>query len=121
MWSDILTNQEVEYLDKIIKEVKNVDWIIPILRNIRKRGGYTKILQMPFVSDPHGRLTYPDDIKIEKFKFVYDAFKPWHDEVFFYLCMEKHDIWNRVFGWCFKNNEEFEREFAGYVITRECG
>jgi spore photoproduct lyase len=66
---------------------------------------------MEMIPDPHGRMTYPDEIKVKMFNSMYKAFKPWHNKVFFYLCMEKADIWDRVFGWHYERNEDFEREF----------
>jgi spore photoproduct lyase len=63
---------------------------------------------MDFVADPHGKLTYADEIKIEKFKKMYQFFKEWHKNVFFYLCMEKAEIWEKSFGYVYKSNEAFE-------------
>ena len=34
--------------------------------------------------------------------------KPWHESVFFYLCMEPHALWSRVFGFEYSSNAEFE-------------
>ncbi len=87
----------------------SVTFIKPVLKKIRKLGYPSKITQMPLVSDPHGKLTYPDTIKIEKFRTMYHAFAPWRDKVFFYLCMEKRSIWEKSFGWVFPDNDAFEQ------------
>ncbi|MBI1977847.1 MAG: hypothetical protein HYS55_03750 [Candidatus Omnitrophica bacterium] len=97
----------------------SVTFIKPVIQEIRKKGGETKILQMEMVRDPHGKLTYPDEIKVLTFKAMQEAFKPWQEEVFFYLCMERAEIWDRTFGWHYPTNEEFERDF-GVKTTAKC-
>ncbi|MHB2150361.1 SPL family radical SAM protein [Calditrichota bacterium LG25] len=86
----------------------SVTMIRPVIKQIRKKGFKTRILQMELVPDPHGKWTYPDEIKVQMFKTMYRAFAHWHQKVFFYLCMEKADIWLKSFGFVFQNNEEFE-------------
>ena len=88
------------------------------MRQIRNMGFKTKILQMEMVPDPHGKLTYPDDLKVEMFSEMYHAFEPWHDRVFMYLCMEKAAIWQRTFGSVFPDNETFERAFLASSMTK---
>lgn len=87
----------------------SVTFIKPVIKKIRERGLPTRILQMDFATDPHGKLTYSDEIKINKFSLMYETFKPWHDKVFFYLCMEKASLWEKSFGYVYKTNEEFEQ------------
>lgn len=89
----------------------SVTLIKPVLQEIRRRGGETKILQMERVQDHHGKLTYPDELKLRLFGTLYDAFKPWHQRVFFYLCMETASIWRGVFGHAYSTNSEFESDF----------
>ena len=72
----------------------------------------TKILQMPTALDPNGKITYPKDLKIYLYKMMYENFKKFHDKVFFYLCMETRDIWQEVFSFCYKDNEEFLQDFG---------
>lgn len=43
------------------------------------------------------------------FSTLYQAFKPWHKDVFFYLCMEDESLWQKVFGHEYPNNEAFEK------------
>ena len=64
---------------------------------------------MDFVTDPHGKLTYSDEIKIKKFRLMYETFKPWQGQVFFYLCMEKAELWEPTFGYVYQTNEDFEQ------------
>jgi len=84
----------------------------PVIKKIRELGNPTKILQMELVPDPHGKLTYPDDIKVEMFQAMHGALAPWHADVFMYLCMEKDEIWRRTWGRSYASNDEFERDFA---------
>ena len=88
-----------------------VTLIKPVIQEIRRRGGETKILQMERVADHHGKLTYPDEVKLRLFKTLHDAFAPWHRDVFFYLCMERASIWKRVLGRAYSTNAEFENDF----------
>ena len=88
-----------------------VTLIKPVVKQIRKRGGDTKILQMPLVADHHGKLTYPDHIKLQLFQHLYGAFENWHEAVFFYLCMETAAIWQKVLGQAYPTNELFEQDF----------
>jgi spore photoproduct lyase len=87
----------------------SVTFIKPVIKKIRERGLPTKILKMEFTTDPHGKLTYTDAIKVEKFSTMYETFKSWHDKVFFYLCMEKALLWEKSFGYVYETNEAFEQ------------
>jgi len=88
----------------------SVTFIKPVLKKIRKLGLPTKITQMELVTDPHGKMTYPDEIKIEKFSTMYQAFKEWHNKVFFYLCMEKASLWEKSLGFVYPDNNTFEKD-----------
>jgi spore photoproduct lyase len=90
----------------------SVTLIKPVIKKIRELGNATRIHQMEMVADPHGKLTYPDSIKIEMFAAMYEALAPWRGDVFTYLCMEKTEIWQQALGYAYPSNEEFEREFA---------
>ena len=96
----------------------SVTFIKPVIQKIRKLGHQTKTLQMDMVQDPHGKLTYPDELKIRMFKTMHRAFAPWHDRVFFYLCMEKALIWQETFGFVYEDNEEFERDFGRKTMVK---
>ena len=63
---------------------------------------------MPLV-ECDGKFSYPDDIKRELFSFAYKSFENWHNQVYFYLCMENHRLWKSVLGFEYQSNEEFER------------
>ena len=97
----------------------SVTFIKPVIKQIRRRGEPTRILQTHLVKDPHGKLTYPDDLKVEMFRTMYRALAQWRGRVFMYLCMEKPSIWDRAFGWRFASNEEFERAFAAGTLYRQ--
>ncbi len=84
-------------------------FIKPVLKQIRAREFKSKIYQIPLV-DVEGKLSYPLSTKVQMFKTSYEAFKSWHNKVFFYLCMEPHSLWKESFGYEYKNNDEFERD-----------
>jgi spore photoproduct lyase len=79
----------------------------PVLKQIRQKAKRTKILQMP-LTDAHGKFSYPPHIKKQLFGALYRAFEAWHEEVFFYLCMEEASLWREVFSYEFKDNESLE-------------
>ncbi len=78
-----------------------------VIRAIRSRRVKSKILQTRLV-DCGGKLSYPESVKLELFRFAYGALRPWHDEVFFYLCMENPRLWRPVFGYAYPSNDAFE-------------
>ena len=52
------------------------------------------------------------------FSFVWNAFQPWHDEVFFYFCMEDRQVWESVFGRCYETNDDFEKDLFNNVSNK---
>ncbi len=96
----------------------SVTLIKPVIRRIRRKGFRTKILQMEMVADPHGKWTYPDEIKVRMFRTMYQAFAPWHGKIFFYLCMEKAAIWEQSLGFVYPNNEAFEAAMLEDVFKK---
>lgn len=82
-------------------------FIKPVLKKIRMRAQNSKILQMPLI-DANGKYSYPLSLKEEMFQTLFKAFGPWHEKVFFYLCMEDESLWQKVFGKEYESNEAFE-------------
>lgn len=82
-------------------------FIKPVIKQLREREFRSKITQMPFVN-ASGKSSYPENTKVEMFKSAYESFKPWHKDVFFYLCMEEHQMWNKTFGYQYSTNNDFE-------------
>ena len=115
-------NEYQEVYEKLIlnfqaKEVALVSFgtltfIKPVIKQLREREFRSKITQMPF-EDASGKSSYPDATKVEMFKHAYESFAPWHtkssDDVFFYLCMEEHEMWKKTFGYQYSTNNDFER------------
>jgi spore photoproduct lyase len=89
----------------------SVTLIRPVVQEIRRRGGESKILQMELVPDHHGKLTYPDGVKLKLFRKLYSSLGPWQREVLFYLCMETATMWRQVLGNAYGSNAEFEQDF----------
>ncbi|MEK6658418.1 MAG: hypothetical protein AABY36_01895, partial [Campylobacterota bacterium] len=86
---------------------------------LREREFRSKITQMPFV-DASGKSSYPHATKVEMFKSAYDSFALWHKDVFFYLCMEEHEMWKEAFGYQYSTNNDFERAMLG-AYARKMG
>ncbi|MCW8894215.1 MAG: hypothetical protein OQK48_00325 [Sulfurimonas sp.] len=88
-------------------------FIKPVIKQLRDREFRSKITQMPF-EDASGKSSYPDATKQKMFKHAYESFKPWQlknkqEDVFFYLCMEEHEMWEKTFGYQYATNNDFER------------
>ena len=103
---EMFSSDEISFIS-----MGSVTMIKPVIQEIRRRGGESKILQMEMVQDHHGKLTYPDEIKVQLFEALYAAFVPWHRDVFFYLCMETAEIWQQVLGHAYPTNAHFESDF----------
>jgi len=82
-------------------------FIKPVIKQLREREFHSKITQIPH-EDASGKTSYPEATKIEMFKHAYESFKPWHSKVFFYLCMEPHELWSKTFGYQYATNNDFE-------------
>lgn len=95
-----------------------VTLIKPVVQKMRELGHPTKITRARLVADPHGKLTYADEVKIVLFKTMREAFAPWHKLVFMYLCMEKAEIWEKVFGYVYSSNDEFEKDFGLKTMSK---
>jgi len=90
-------------------------FIKPVIKQLRGREFHTKITQIPH-EDASGKTSYPDTTKVEMFKHAYKSFKPWQsgeDKVFFYLCMEEHQMWAKTFGYQYATNNDFEHAMLG--------
>ncbi|MCG8473309.1 MAG: DNA photolyase [Desulfobacterales bacterium] len=94
----------------VMVSLGTLTFIKPVLKRIRERMPESSILQMP-MEDCAGKLSYPLDIKEELFTTVYNAFpSTWKKSVFFYMCMEHIDLWERVFGREYASNDMFETD-----------
>jgi spore photoproduct lyase len=92
----------------VLASLGTLTYIKPVIKQLRSRSGlHSKILQMPMV-ESDGKLSYPQSIKEEMFRFAYQSLQIWHDDVFFYLCMENQRLWKPVFGYDFSSNQAFE-------------
>ena len=83
-----------------------------VVRFIRRSGGESRALQMPLVEDPPGKLGYPQATRLDLYQSVHQAFGPWHEKVFFLLCMESTSVWEGVFGQTLSIREQLRARFA---------
>ena len=87
-------------------------FIKPVIKQLRNREFKTKITQIPH-ENASGKTSYPESTKIDMFKSAYEAFQPWqsgNNKVFFYMCMEPHNLWDKCFGYSYATNNDFERD-----------
>jgi spore photoproduct lyase len=71
------------------------------------------------MSETAGKLSYPPEIKLELFNHAYNSFSQrWHDEVFFYLCMEDQALWQQIFGHEYSSNTEFEQAMKSHYMQK---
>ena len=82
-------------------------FIKPAIKSLRSLGIPSKVLQIP-MENAAGKFSYSMEIKEKIFSTVWNAFAPWHDNVFFYFCMEDEKLWNSVMRICYNSNDEFE-------------
>jgi spore photoproduct lyase len=92
-------------------------FIKPVLRQIRAKADKSRILQMP-LTEANGKFSYPIEIKKQMFGTLYKAFKTWHKDVFFYLCMEDESLWSSVFGFEYENNDTFENAMKNAYMNK---
>ncbi len=92
-------------------------FIKPVIKQLRAREFRTKITQIPH-EDASGKTSYPNKTKEQMFKHAYESFKPWHKEVFFYLCMEEHHMWAKTFGYQYSTNNDFENAMLGAYCNK---
>lgn len=90
-------------------------FIKPVIKKLREREFRTKITQIPH-TDASGKTSYPHATKVEMFKHAYESFAPWHQDVFFYLCMEDHAMWKQTFDYEYFTNNDFEKA----MLSRYC-
>ncbi|MDZ7263898.1 MAG: DNA photolyase [candidate division KSB1 bacterium] len=105
-------NWEEEYrkvVDKIFEHIApdHIIWIsLGALRYphqleaiIRGQHPETKIVYGELVPGLDGKLRYFKALRIEMFGKMYRWIKQHAPQVFVYLCMESHEVWQRAFGW----------------------
>lgn len=88
-----------------------------VIKKIRERSIYTKILQMDMI-DAEGKLSYSLDVKKEMFKELYSSLSDWHNKVYFYLCMEDKSLWSDVFGHEYESNDAFEQDMISSYFSK---
>lgn len=66
---------------------------------IRAQHPASKIVYGELVPGLDGKLRYFKALRIEMFGKMYRWIKQHAPDVFIYLCMESHEVWQRAFGW----------------------
>ncbi len=110
--------QNFDAKEILFVSIGTLTFIKPVIAAIRKRGGTSKVLQMPFTKDPHSKLSYPLTTKYKLYKQLYKSLASIREKVFMYLCMEEAFIWKEVFGYHYTNNEELEELLAQEIRAK---
>ena len=76
----------------------------------------TKVLQIPWAVCG-SKYSYPLETKREMFKQAYQFFQPWHQKVYFYLCMEDASL-SPLVGHAYQSNEEFAEDLTQTYARR---
>lgn len=105
VYKTLITNFDAKKV--VLVSFGTLTFIKPVIQKIRTRNFKSKILQMPF-TNANNKQSYSLETKKEMFKHAYTCFKPWHKEVFFYLCMEDESLWKEVFGYEYSSNNQME-------------
>ncbi len=63
-----------------------------------------------------GKYRYFKKIRIEMYKFIVERLKRWSEDLFIYFCMERKDVWERVFGRSPSSNEELDSMFVERIL-----
>lgn len=80
----------------------------PVIRTLRQSPRESRILQME-LTPVAGKYSYPRDVKVKMFSFLYSRFpREWKERVFFYICMEEPEIWLPSLGFEYSSNAAFE-------------
>jgi len=94
----------------VMISIGTLTYIKPVIKQLRSQKMKSKILQMP-LEDAAGKYSYPYEIKRKLFTHAYESFSSeWHEEVFFYMCMEDPLLWPAVFHREYPTNEDFEKD-----------
>jgi spore photoproduct lyase len=95
-----------------------VAFIRPVMREIRRRGGQTRVLQMELAPGPHCKLTYPEETRIRLFSLLVQALAPWRGLVFQSLCLEPANVWQAVLGRTYAGAGEFGADLIAHLRAK---
>jgi spore photoproduct lyase len=115
VWQRLVSEFDPKFVAMV--SMGTLTFIKPVIKRLQQRELKTKVTQIP-MRDVNGKKTYDYETKLEMFKSCYKALKPWHGEVFFYLCMEEHSLWRDVFGYEFVSNGQFEEMMNSAYLAK---
>ena len=81
-----------------------------VIKRLREKEAESRVLEME-LEKTAGKYSYPLEKKARMFSHVYSSFsEEWHDNVFFYLCMEDPALWPIVLKREYKCDKDFEED-----------
>ncbi len=92
----------------------------PYLKQVaQERFPSTKIFSGELISGEDGKLRYLKPIRVEMYRKMISWLQAYDEDLFVYLCMERDDVWQEVFGSSPKTreglNKRFEERIAHFV------
>ena len=61
------------------------------------------------------KLRYPKSLRVDLFGEIAQTIRNIAPDVYAYLCMEEKHLWEEVFGFAYKNNQEFEKNMLNAI------
>jgi spore photoproduct lyase len=84
----------------------------PLLKQVAgERFPHSPIFSGELITGEDGKLRYLKPIRIQMYRRLVSWLQDWSEDLFVYLCMERGDVWDEVFGSSPKNTEGLNRRF----------
>jgi spore photoproduct lyase len=79
----------------------------------------SKITAEEMVLGNDGKMRYVKPVRLEMYKLIYDAIRKYGgNDILVHLCMERWDVWEKIFGECPDSTEELDFRFAASLYDR---
>ncbi len=117
-------NWEKDYQQLILQlfekiNPQNIAWISlggfrynePLQKIMEQRFEHSRAIYDEFFQSPDGKMRYFIQIREQIYKTMLSFFRDIDPQLFVYLCMEGKYMWNRVYGFTPKNDQNLDRLF----------
>jgi spore photoproduct lyase len=79
----------------------------------------TKLTSTEMILGKDGKVRYVKPIRTKLYKYIYNLIqKQSKNKIFVHLCMERWDMWEKVFGYYPKSIEHLEEMFTNHLLKR---
>jgi spore photoproduct lyase len=88
----------------------------PALKQVaQKRFPFSRIFSGELITGEDGKLRYVKPLRVEMYRRMVEWLQSYNKQLFIYLCMERGDVWQEVFGNTPVNTEGLNRRFEQRV------